>query len=227
MTKINTAVENIDVDQLNADYQDLNPIQRLKKLFSDYDHNDIMVTSSFGTTSGILMSMVSKAAPGHPIHFIDTTFCFKKTIEYKQAITDILGLNIVHILPNVEDNMMAREVSLWETDVDKCCNLNKIKPFEPYKANKKIWISGLLMNQTPFRENLNIFERRGSIIKMHPNIDTSASQFDMYLADNDIPIHPMKLEGFGSVGCTHCTLKGEGRSGRWADQSKTECGIHE
>jgi len=82
------------------------------------------------------------------------------------------------------------------------------------------------MNQTPFRANLEIFEQRDSIIKMHPNIDTSAMQFDMYLVDNGIPPHPLKLEGYDSVGCTHCTLKGEGRTGRWAGQSKTECGIH-
>ena len=82
------------------------------------------------------------------------------------------------------------------------------------------------MNQTPFRENLSIFERRGEIIKMHPNIDTSAMQFDMFLADNEIPPHPLKLEGYDSVGCTHCTIKGEGRSGRWANSDKSECGIH-
>ena len=223
---MSTATTDIDIEELNRIYQPLNPIQRLRKVFSDFDHEDILVTSSFGTTSGILMGMVSKAAPGHPIHFIDTTFCFNKTISYKQTLTMLLGLNIVNVLPDIEDNTLARETKMWESDTDQCCHLNKTKPFEPYKAKKKIWISGLLMNQTPFRENLNIFERRGDIIKMHPNIDTSALQFDMFLADNEIPPHPLKAEGFDSVGCTHCTLKGKGRSGRWANSDKTECGIH-
>jgi len=220
------ATAEIDIEELNSVYQSLNPIQRLRKVFNDFNHDDILVTSSFGTTSGILMGMVSKAAPGHPIHFIDTTFCFNKTISYKQTLTMLLGLNIVNVLPDIEDNTQARETKMWESDTDQCCHLNKTKPFEPYKANKKIWVSGLLMNQTPFRENLNIFERRGDIIKMHPNIDTSALQFDMFLADNEIPPHPLKAEGFDSVGCTHCTLKGKGRSGRWANSDKTECGIH-
>jgi len=220
------ATAEIDIEELNSVYQSLNPIQRLRKVFNDFNHDDILVTSSFGTTSGILMGMVSKAAPGHPIHFIDTTFCFNKTISYKQTLTMLLGLNIVNVLPDIEDNTLARETKMWESDTDQCCHLNKTKPFEPYKANKKIWVSGLLMNQTPFRENLNIFERRGDIIKMHPNIDTSALQFDMFLADNEIPPHPLKAEGFDSVGCTHCTLKGRGRSGRWANSDKTECGIH-
>ena len=223
---MSTATTDIDIEELNRIYQPLNPIQRLRKVFGDFDHEDILVTSSFGTTSGILMGMVSKAAPGHPIHFIDTTFCFNKTISYKQTLTMLLGLNIINVLPDIEDNTLARETKMWESDTDQCCHLNKTKPFEPYKAKKKIWISGLLMNQTPFRENLNIFELRGDIIKMHPNIDTSALQFDMFLADNEIPPHPLKAEGFDSVGCTHCTLKGKGRSGRWANSDKTECGIH-
>lgn len=214
------------VASLNEEYKYLNPIERLEKLFDDFEHDDILVTSSFGTTSGILMSMVSKAAPGHPIHFIDTTFCFKKTIAYKNTLTEILDLNIIHILPNIEDNTYARETSLWENDPNECCNLNKIKPFEPYTLNKKIWVSGLLMNQSPFRANLEIFEKRNDIIKMHPNIDTSAMQFDMYLADNGIPPHPLMLQGYDSVGCTHCTKKGEGRAGRWAGTAKTECGLH-
>ena len=219
-------MKHTDIEQLNASYFQLKPLERLAKVFSDFDHNDILVTSSFGTTSGILMGMVSAVAPGHPIHFIDTTFCFGKTLEYKRTLTRILGLNIVNVLPEIDDNLISRESNLWANNPDKCCYLNKLKPFEPFKKDKKIWVSGLLMNASPFRQNLDIFERRNGIIKMHPNIDTTAEEFDQFLTDNNIPAHPMKLEGFDSVGCTHCTIKGNGRSGRWAGTSKTECGLH-
>lgn len=216
----------MNVVELNRIYKFLTPIDRLKSVFSHFDHKDILVTSSFGTTSGILMGMVSKVAPNHPIHFIDTTFCFDKTIEYKNTLTELLGLNIINVLPGVEDNMKARETELWKSDPDQCCNLNKVKPFTPFKTDKKIWVSGLLMNSNPFRENLEIFEMRGPLIKMHPNIDTTAEGFEEFLVDNSIPPHPLKDEGYDSVGCTHCTIKGEGRSGRWAGKSKTECGLH-
>ena len=215
-----------EIADLNKRYHELTPLDRLAQLFKEFDHEDILVTSSFGTTSGILMGMISKVAPGHPIHFIDTTFCFKKTIGYKNALTRLLGLNVINVLPDVTDNINARETEMWTTDKDKCCHLNKIKPFEPFKAGKKVWVSGLLMNQTPFRQNLEIFESRNGILKMHPNIDTTSEGFDQFLIDHFIPPHPMKLEGFDSVGCTHCTLKGEGRSGRWSGSSKTECGLH-
>lgn len=215
-----------DIAELNKIYGLLKPLERLAKVFNDFDHDEILVTSSFGTTSGILMGMVSKVAPGHPIHFIDTTFCFRKTLGYKETLTTILGLTIVNVLPAVTDNLKARDTQMWLTDKDQCCHLNKIKPFEPFKKTKKIWVSGLLMNQTPFRQNLEIFERRNGLVKMHPNIDTTAEEFDQFLIDNKIPPHPLKLEGYDSVGCTHCTSKGAGRSGRWVGSGKTECGLH-
>ncbi|MEL6123268.1 MAG: phosphoadenylyl-sulfate reductase [Bacteroidota bacterium] len=216
----------INIIELNETYGSLSPLQRLEQVFSDFDHNEILVTSSFGTTSGILMGMVSEVAPGHPIHFIDTTFCFKQTLTYKRTLTKLLGLNIINVLPSIDDNMKSRETHLWETDPDQCCHINKVKPFEPYKSGKQIWVSGLLMNSNPFRENLEIFEARKGIIKMHPNIDTTAEGFEQFLIDHNIPPHPMKAKGYDSVGCTHCTIKGEGRSGRWAGKSKMECGLH-
>ncbi len=215
-----------EIQSLNEAYWPLKPLERLKKVFSDFDHEDILVTSSFGTTSGILMGMVTQVAPGHPIHFINTTFCFPKTLGYKNALTRLLNLQIINVLPDPADNKEARTNELWVSDKDRCCNMNKIKPFEPYKIGKKVWVSGLLMNQSPFRQNLDIFEEHDGLLKMHPNIDTTAEGFEKFLIDNYIPPHPLKTEGYDSVGCTHCTSKGKGREGRWKDDSKTECGLH-
>lgn len=214
------------IAQLNKAYKERTPLDRLKQLFQDFCPEDILVTSSFGTTSGILLGMVSKAAPGHPIHFIDTTFCFPETLEYKETLTNILDLHIIDILPDVEDNLNAREREMWKSDPDQCCFLNKVKPFQHLKDSKKVWVSGLLANQTPFRKNLDIFELRNGNLKMHPNIDTPEAAFDQFLTENNIPPHPLKDLGFNSVGCTHCTKKGQGREGRWAGNSKVECGIH-
>ena len=33
-------------------------------------------------------------------------------------------------------------------------------------------------------------------------------------------------KGYHSIGCTHCTVPGEDRSGRWNNNPKTECGLH-
>ena len=43
---------------------------------------------------------------------------------------------------------------------------------------------------------------------------------------HDLPIHDLVHQGYDSIGCTHCTTKGTGRTGRWINNSKTECGLH-
>ena len=41
-----------------------------------------------------------------------------------------------------------------------------------------------------------------------------------------LPVNPLHERGYASIGCTHCTLPGDGRAGRWAGKGKTECGLH-
>ena len=48
-----------------------------------------------------------------------------------------------------------------------------------------------------------------------------------YIAEHDLPYNPLHDQGYSSIGCTHCTLPGAGREGRWAGLEKTECGLHE
>ncbi|HNU59221.1 MAG TPA: phosphoadenylyl-sulfate reductase, partial [Aquaticitalea sp.] len=37
---------------------------------------------------------------------------------------------------------------------------------------------------------------------------------------------PLVAQGYSSIGCKHCTVPGEDRSGRWNNSPKTECGLH-
>ena len=45
-------------------------------------------------------------------------------------------------------------------------------------------------------------------------------------AEHDLPDNPLHDRGYPTIGCTHCTLPGAGREGRWAGSGKTECGLH-
>jgi phosphoadenosine phosphosulfate reductase len=51
-----------------------------------------------------------------------------------------------------------------------------------------------------------------------------------YIAENNLPRHPLVAQGYPSLGCAPCTSKvaqGEdSRAGRWRGQAKEECGIH-
>jgi phosphoadenosine phosphosulfate reductase len=67
-------------------------------------------------------------------------------------------------------------------------------------------------------------------VKVSPLARWSHEDVDQYIAENGVLVNPLQYDGYPSIGCWPCTRRvapGEDpRSGRWADSSKTECGIH-
>lgn len=199
---------------------------RIRKIYEYFDPEEILVTSSFGTKSVFLLHLISKIYPEQKIHFIDTTYHFPETIEYKKQLTERFNLQVIDVLPQTRENDLTRDEKWWIEHPKMCCTINKVSPLEPIVAKHRVWIAGLMAFQTEFRAHLDIFTEQGDIIKFHPLIDMDEGDFLYYLSYHQLPAHPLEATGFGSVGCTHCTRKGAGRSGRWMDSGKTECGLH-
>jgi phosphoadenosine phosphosulfate reductase len=104
--------------------------------------------------------------------------------------------------------------------------MNKVVPLELIKVRHKIWISGLMSNQTNFRSELGVFEQQEDIIKFHPIIDMDEGEFLYWKSFYKLPSHPLEAKAYSSIGCVHCTAKGAGRDSRWKGKEKTECGLH-
>ena len=87
-------------------------------------------------------------------------------------------------------------------------------------------MSGLMKWQSDHRATLDIFEERGTILKFYPLVDISKAERDAFIEEHQLPFHPLVAKGYQSIGCKHCTVPGEDRSGRWNNNPKTECGLH-
>lgn len=216
----------MDISSLNKKYATLTPEQRIKELYLDFNQDDIVYTSSFGTTAAILLKLISSINPEQPVNFLDTTYHFVETIDYKDELTKMFNLNIKEILPEDWKNDFTRKDKTWTKDPDLCCSINKVEPMDKIKEGKKLWISGLLGYQNTHRKDLNVFEQKDDLIKFYPIIDLTEEQVLAFYADNNIPPHPLQAQGYHSIGCAQCTVKGKGRSGRWSNTNKTECGLH-
>ncbi len=216
----------LHIDLLNKTFQPLDYRRRLENLYETFETDEVLVTSSFGTKSVFLLWLISQIQPAQKVHFINTTYHFPETLKYKEELQKRFGLEIIEVMPDAADNKISREKQLWQTDTERCCAINKISPLEPIKGKHRIWISGVMAYQTDFRKNLRVWEQQEDLLKFHPLIDIEEAEFLYQTGLNKLPQHPLLDLGYGSVGCTHCTVKGEGRSGRWADKEKTECGLH-
>lgn len=212
--------------ELNRVYRPLSFDERIRRLYQDFSAEGILVTSSFAATSAYFLHIINSIRPQQVIHFIDTGFHFQETLNYRDYLADLFKLKVEDVKPDSHHHQYAVTERLWETDPDLCCSVNKVEPLEAVKLDFQIWVSSLMGWQTDHRAGLDIFEERRGIIKFNPMIDVTREQRDAYIAEHQLPFHPLVAEGYSSIGCSHCTVKGDGRSGRWQGKPKTECGLH-
>jgi len=215
-----------DVERLNAAYGPLDFEARLRRLFSEFDPQRVLVTSSFAATSAYFLHIISRIAPEQVIHFIDTGYHFPETIAYRQYLIDQYGLMVADVKAEDWKHQFTVDEKTWERDPDFCCTINKVEPLELIKPKFDVWVSSLMHWQTDHRSGLEVFERRRGMLKCNPMIDVTREQRDAYIREHELPFHPLVAKGYQSIGCTHCTVAGEGRSGRWLGKPKTECGLH-
>lgn len=216
----------MNIEELNKKYKDLTPKQRIEELYKDFDSNKVLYTSSFGTTAAILLKIIPEANSSQKIHFLDTTYHFLETLDYKKALVEKLNIDIIDIKPEAWKNEFTTKEKTWTIDQDFCCSVNKVEPMDALKEGQDVWISGLLSYQNTHRKSLEVFEEKGGLIKFYPILDMTEEEVNNFFTDNDIPKHPLEAQGYHSIGCAQCTVKGKGRSGRWTNSSKSECGLH-
>lgn len=220
------AAKVVDVNKLNSKYEKLEVYKRVENLYQDFDGKDVMLTSSFAATSAFLLKVFSDVNRDQVIYFIDTGYHFPETLIYKEYLTKLYDLNVVSIKADETLHKMTADTQLWKTNPNKCCEINKVNPLELIKGDFKVWVSGLMRWQSDYRSTLNYFENRENIIKFYPLLDIDFIERDQFIRDHHLPFHPLKSKGYFSIGCHHCTVPGNDRSGRWNNSPKTECGLH-
>ena len=216
----------IDFKKLNESYHQMSVYERVENLYRDFDPGDIMLTSSFAATSAFLLKVFSDINKDQKIYFIDTGYHFKETLIYKEYLTQLYDLNVESIRADFEQHEYTTHSELWKTNPNQCCNINKVQPLDFIKKKYKIWVSGLMQWQSDFRSTLDIFEKRNGITKFYPLLDIGYIERDEFIKEHHLPFHPLKSKGYSSIGCSHCTVPGDDRTGRWNNSPKTECGLH-
>ncbi|MFY0674083.1 MAG: phosphoadenylyl-sulfate reductase [Bacteroidia bacterium] len=195
----------------------------------------VMASSSFQTHSIPMLKILSECDHTIPIYFLNTGYHFPETIEYKNKIANLYGLNVVELnspIPKSQQTTTNGQL-MFAQHPDSCCHMNKTLPMDPILASHDVWITGVRRDQNENRRNMD-FEAKGKygITRFHPMLDWTQSHIDFYLKEYNIPKHPLEGKGYFSIGCEPCTQKPSGsmslssRGGRWAGMKKTECGLH-
>lgn len=203
----------------------------LRRALKTYEGR-IVLASSLGVDSAVLLHMISKIQKDIPIVFLDTGKHFRETLHYRDLLISDLGLtNFINISPDEKDlKTLDADGELHKSDPDACCDIRKSKPLGKIIETYDARITGRKRYQTPDRANMSMIELNGRQIKVNPLAYWTAKDVTSYMRKHDLPPHPLLSLGFRSIGCQPCTTRvAEGedpRAGRWRNQEKTECGIH-
>ena len=221
------------VGTLLQDHRDFLDI--LKWAYKDYGEK-IVYSCSFGAEGIVLIDLIHKVNKHAKIIFLDTGLHFPETYELIEGVKNrfpTLQIELIKPRVSLEEQTKWYGDELWKTNPNLCCHLRKVVPLKEALEDVEAWISGLRRDQSPTRSNTQYINKDEKFqkIKICPLIHWSWEDVMTYIHLNNLPYNSLHDKGYPSIGCAPCTNpvtdQADSRSGRWADQSKTECGIHE
>lgn len=220
----------MDIDSLNARFEEA-PAEDTIRWAAATFLPDIALSSSFQTQSLPLLHLVSRVAPDMPILFLDTGYHFAETLAFRDHLVQKWGLNVRNLRRQSTEDGAGPGADLYRTDPDLCCHINKVEPMRLAVAGLRAWISGIRRDQSPTRRTIRVVEQTPEgLVRVHPMATWTSRDVFAYIAEHHLPTHPLLTRGYRSIGCAPCTRpaspEGDERSGRWAGQQKTECGLH-
>lgn len=172
---------------------------------------------------------------------IDTGRLPAETYRYIDALREHWGRAIEVVHPDaalLSEYTSAHGLNGFYTSMQlrlDCCHIRKVEPLERILHGADAWMTGLRRTQSERRASTPVVERdveHGDIVKVNPVAGWDEAQVMAYLAEREVPRHPLYDKGFRSIGCEPCTravAPGEHpRAGRWwwEDGVDKECGIH-
>jgi len=205
--------------------EDAHPVEVLRWAGATFG-DSVVVTASFG--DAVVPHLVSVALPDADVVLLDTGYLFAETEWFADHLRQRFGLRLrtVHPQPDVESDQ-------WRRDTDACCGARKVEPLRRALAGKSAWVTGVRRADSPGRARTPVVhaDLLNAMTKVNPLAAWTDADVAEYSASHDLPEHPLADRGYGSIGCWPCTRPiapgGDARSGRWADSTKTECGLHQ
>ncbi|HWP40797.1 MAG TPA: phosphoadenylyl-sulfate reductase [Tepidisphaeraceae bacterium] len=229
----------LDLEAINPMLESAGPEKIVQWAAAQFGRGLVM-SSSFGAESALLIHMATRVMPNIRIIFIDTGYLFPETHQFMEQLRLRFDLNVwiyrTRNDPIAYLHRSGEENPTWRKDIDRCCAQNKNEPFE--RAMKELkptgWLRGIRRNQADTRKARQIVEwsQRYQCYAISPLLNWTSREIYAYMKRHDLPFHPLYDKGYASIGCNplSCTRPiqpGEDpRSGRWSGTGKLECGIN-
>ena len=220
---------------LQPDLEAAEAAERVRWAYEQFGEK-LILTTSFGIQSAVMLHLVTQQVPQIPVIFIDTGYLFPETYRFAEELTEKLELNLKVYQPRLS---AARQEALygkrWEQGVEQLDRYNLLNKSEPMdravrELGAQAWLAGLRRSQGSSREDRPVVQAQNKVTKIHPIIDWDNRKVHQYLTANGLPYHPLWEQGYVSVGDWHSSMPltpGMSEADTRFGGQKRECGLHE
>jgi phosphoadenosine phosphosulfate reductase len=226
-------IAKVDLVEANRKLADARPQEILRWAVETYGSKLTMATA-FGPEGCTIIHMLAEIDRSVRVFNLDTGYQFRETLELRDRISDRYGIDVEYVRASesVEQYEAANGGPVHAVDTDRCCRDRKILPLHAAVEGYDAWISAIRADQSTHRARADVvgWDAKFGLVKINPLLKWTKRDVWAFVVTNDVPYNPLHDQGYPSIGCRPCTKavnQGEDeRSGRWAGQAKTECGLH-
>mmetsp|Transcript_747 Transcript_747/g.1240 ORF Transcript_747/g.1240 Transcript_747/m.1240 type:complete len:472 (+) Transcript_747:142-1557(+) len=205
----------------------------------DFFGESLVMSTSFGIQSAVLLHLATSVKNGIPTVWIDTGYLPPETYHYALHLKEMLQLNLkVYQSDMTPSHMEALHGRLWESESAEDRRLygliRKVLPMKKamQELNVRCLMVGLRRGQTDHRARLSMLEDTGEDgCKLYPLLNWTPEDVAQYFAENSLPPHPLSLQGYTTVGDAHSSRPRtesdrSDRDTRFGGTGQQECGLH-
>jgi len=218
---VTTVVGSADVEQLSA--------EQVLAVMVERFHPSLALACSFQKEEAVLLDLLLAIEPQARVFALDTHVLFPETYDVWRQVEQRYGIRVeVYEGPSLGRQAAIHGDALWASNPSLCCAIRKVEPLGRALAGLDAWITGVRRDQSPTRaETPKLgWDAKHELWKASPLADWTDEDVWTFVRERELPVNTLHDRGYSSIGCTHCTLPGQGRDGRWAGTDKTECGLH-
>lgn len=236
------AFDDLEIGEIAIDLDASEPDEVLEWAFDTFGEDEIAVVTALQSEGMVMLDMAVKLFPEVRVLTVDTLRLPPETYEFIEQVREHYPTARFEVIEPDRDAVAAMDQrhgsKLYLESVPlrlTCCSVRKVQPLVRVLGGLDAWITGLRREQWASRAAIRKVELdhdHDGIVKLNPLADWAKDEVWEYLADNDVPTHPLYAQGYTSIGCAPCTrpiAEGEeDRAGRWwwETGAPKECGIH-
>lgn len=225
MTESTVTDSRLSADELAALNREFEtaPAGKVVRWAVDTFGDSVVLAASFEDI--VLIDLVTHVAPGVEVIFLDTEAHFPETLVFVEEIRARYRLNLTVTRP-------GPDAAAHPCGSEQCCQFRKVAPLRQALQGSRAWLTSLKRVDAASRAAAPIvsWDDAFGLVKINPLATWTNDDIASYLADHDLPVHPLISRGYRSIGCAPTTRpvqEGEDpRAGRWAGLDKSECGLH-